>query len=113
MICSKAKLGSDLDRIKQLLIENEYPTDVILSCIHPKLAKFAAENTFGPEKYPVYLKFPWIGIVSSKFENQINKATTSCFYVVKLHEVYSTRIMLASAIKDRVPITQKSCVVYK
>ena len=83
MICSKTKLGSELDKIKHLLIENGYPTDVLLSCINQKLANFAAEKTFGPEKCPVYLKLPWIGNVSSKFENQINKAITSCFHAVK------------------------------
>ena len=30
MICSKTKLGSELDKIKQLLIEDGYPADVIL-----------------------------------------------------------------------------------
>ena len=69
MICSKTKLGSELDKIQQLLIENGYPTDVLLSCINQKLANFAAEKTFGSEKCPVYLKLPWIGNVSSKFEN--------------------------------------------
>ena len=79
MICSKTKLGSELDKIKQLLIENGYPADVLLSCINQKVANFAAEKTFGSEKFPVYLKLPWIGNDSSKFENQINKAITSCF----------------------------------
>ena len=60
MICSKTKLGSELDKIKQLLIENGYQADVLLSCITQKLANSAAEKTFGPE---------WIGNVSSKFEN--------------------------------------------
>ena len=50
MLCSKTKLGSELDKIKQLLIENGYPTDVLLSCSNQKLANFAAEKTFGPEK---------------------------------------------------------------
>ena len=113
MICSKTKLGSELDKIKQLLIENGYPADVLLSCINQKVANFAAEKTFGPEKCPVYLKLPWIGNVSSKFENQINKAITSCFYAVKPRVVYSTRAMLPSAKKDSVPTTQKSCVVYE
>ena len=58
------------------------------------------------------MKLPWIGNVSSKFENQINKAITSCFYAVKHRVVYSTRAMLPSAKKDSVPTTQKSCVVY-
>ena len=55
MICSKTKLGSELDKIKQLFIENGYPTDFLLSCITQKLANFATEKTFGPEKCPVYL----------------------------------------------------------
>ena len=107
MICSKTKLGSELDKIQELLIENRYPTDFPLSCITPKLANFAAEKTFGPEKCPVYLKLPWICYVSSKFENQINKAITSYFYAVKPRVVYNTRLMLPSAKKDSVPTTQK------
>ena len=107
MICSKTKLGSELDKIKQLLIENEYPADVLLYCINQNLANFTAEKTFGPEKYPVYLKLPWIGNVSSKFENQINKAITSCFYAVKPRVVYSTRVLIPSAKRDSVHTTQK------
>ena len=34
MICSKTKLGPELDKIKQLLIDNGYPADVLLSCIN-------------------------------------------------------------------------------
>ena len=113
MICSKTKLGSELDRVKQLLIENGYPDDVLISCIKQKLANFAAEKPCGPEKCPFYLKVPWIGNVSSRFENQINKAITSCFYAVKPCVVYNTKVMLPSAKKDSVPTTQKSCVVYE
>ena len=113
MICSNTQLGSELDKIKQLLIKNGYPADVLLSCINQKLANFAAGKTFSPEKCPVYLKLHWIGNVSSKFENQINKAITSCFYPVQLRVVYSTRAMLPSAKNDSVPTTQKSGVVYE
>ena len=113
MICSKTKFGSELDKIKQLLIENGYPTDALLSCSSQELANFAAEKTFGPEKCSVYLKLPWIGIVSSKFENQINKAIISCFYAAKSRTVYNKRFMLPSAKKDSVPTTQKSCAVYE
>ena len=112
-ICSKTKLGSELDKIKQLLIENGYPPNVLFSCINQKLANFAAEKTFGLEKCPVYLKLPWIGNISSKFEDQINKAITSCFYAVKPCVVYNTRVMQPSAKKDSVPTTQKRCVVYE
>ena len=72
MICSKTKLGSELDKIKQLLIENTYPADVLLSHVNQKLANFVADKMCGPEKCPVYLILPWNGNVSSKFETQIN-----------------------------------------
>ena len=58
MVCSKTKLGSEFDKIKQLLIENGYSADVLLSCINQKQANFAADKTFGLEKCPVYLKLP-------------------------------------------------------
>ena len=44
MICSKTKWGSELDKIKQLLIENGCPTDVLLSCTNQKPTNFAAEK---------------------------------------------------------------------
>ena len=100
MICSKTKLAPELDKIKQLLIDNGYPADVLLSCINQKLANFVAEKTFGPEKCPAYLKLLWIGNVSSKFENQINKAISSCLYAVKPRMVFNTRVVLPSAKED-------------
>ena len=63
--------------------------------------------------FAVYLKLSWTGNVSSKFDNEIDKAITSCFYAVKPRAVYNTRVMLPSAKKDIVPTTQKSCVVYE
>ena len=113
MICPKNKLDSEPDKIKQQLRENGYPADVLLSCINQNLANFAAEKTFGPEKCPEYLKLPWIGNVSSKFENQIRDVITSPYYAVNPRVVYNTRVMLPSAKKDCVLTTQKSCVVYE
>ena len=51
-ICSKTKLGSELDKIEQLLFENGYPTDVLLSCISQKLANFAAEKYVWSREVP-------------------------------------------------------------
>ena len=112
IICSKTKLGPELDKIKQF-IENGYPADVLLSCINQTLATFAAEIIFGPEKCPVFPKVPWIGNVLSKFENQISKAIKPYYYAVKLRVAYNTRVMLPSAKKDCVATTQKSYVFYE
>ena len=112
MICSKTKLDSELDTITQLVSDNGYPEDVLVLSIKEKLANISSEKQFGPEKCPVYLQLSWLGNVSSKVENQLNKAITSCFYDVKPHAVYNTRVMLPSAKKDSSPTTQKMCVVY-
>ena len=48
MICPKTQLGSVLETIKQLLIDNEYP-DVLFSCIKEKLASLSSEKQLGPE----------------------------------------------------------------
>ena len=79
MISSKTKLGSELDRVKQPLIENGYPGDVLISCIKQNPANFAAEKPCGPEKCPVYLQLPWIGNVSSKFETKLTKPSHPVF----------------------------------
>ena len=55
MSCTTTELSSKLDKIKLLLFENGCPADVLLSCINQKLANFAAEEAFSPEKCPVYL----------------------------------------------------------
>ena len=109
MICSKTKLDSELDTIKQLLIDNGYPKDVPVSCIKDKQANISLDKWIAPDKCPVYLQLPWIGHVSSKVENQLNKAITSCFYALKSRAVYDTRVMLSSAKKDSGPTTQKRC----
>ena len=87
--------------------ENGYPADVLLSCINQKLANFAAEQAFGPEKCSLYVKLHWIGNASLKFQNQINKAITSCFHFVKPCVAYNTRVMLPSAKEDSVPTQER------
>ena len=73
-----------IKKTKQLLIDNGYPGDVPISCIKENLVKVPSEKQFGPEKWPVYLRLSWNGSIGSKFENQVNKTITSCFYVANL-----------------------------
>ncbi len=79
MICSKTRLDLELDKIKSILIENGYPEDVISDCFRKKIASFLADKKYGPQKCPVYLKMPWPGNVSLRFEDKIKKTITKCF----------------------------------
>ena len=74
MICSKTKLGPELDKMKQLLIEKGYTADVLLSCINQKLANLAAEQPISPEKCTVYLKLSWIGNVHQSLKIKLVKS---------------------------------------
>ena len=94
-------------------MDNGYPEDVVLSYIKEKIASFSAVQKFGPQKCPIYLKLPWIGNTSLRFESKIRQAITKCFFAVNPRIVYSTRRALPSIQKDCVPTNQKSSVIYE
>ena len=113
MICSKSKLDSDLETLTKIFLENGYPEDFISVYIKEIIGNLSADIKFGPQKCPVYLKLPWIGNSSLRFESQIKQAITNCFFAVNQRVVYSTKKALPSIQKDCVPATQKSSVVYE
>ena len=86
---------------------------VINMRIKRKIEEFKLPLKEGPEKCSVYLKLQWIGNISTKFENQCKTAVSSCFGVVKLRVVFSTRKMLPTIRKDVWPTKQQSMVVYQ
>ena len=78
-ICFEEKLASELNTIRRILQKNSYPGDVINLGIKKKISGFRAPKREEPEKYPVYLKIPWIDNVSLKFEKQTKNAVNKCF----------------------------------
>ena len=56
-----------------LAFQNGYPEDVISVYIKEKIGNFSADIKFGPQKCPVYLKLPWIGNSSLRFESMRNE----------------------------------------
>ena len=112
-ICSLSKLPQEIDFIRSILCSNGYSENVINSRIKRKIEEFKLPPKEGPEKCPAYLKLPWIGNISTKFENQCKTAVSSCFGAVKLCVVFSTRKMFPTVRKDAVPTKQESMVVYQ
>ena len=60
------------------------------------------------KKCPVYLKFPWIGENSLKFERKIKLSINNCFGAVQPRVVFSTRRILPAIHKDVLPTFQQS-----
>ena len=78
-ICSKSMLQQELENIRVILHNNGYPESIIDRGISNKLARFQSPLQFSPNKCPVYLKLPWIGNISLKFENKIKSSVSNVF----------------------------------
>ena len=61
MICTKRRLNEEMERIKEILLDNGHPKNVVNVQIAKKIALFCTLKQFGPEKCPVYLRVLWIG----------------------------------------------------
>ena len=82
-ICSKSTLKHELDNIRSILVQNGYPEFLIDSRISKKLLGFQQNTKEGPKKCPVYVKVPWIGENSLKFERKIKLSINNCFGAVQ------------------------------
>ena len=63
-----------------------------------KMKQLHALPKFGPKKYHVYLRLPWLDSVSTQFEKQVKSAIKQCFSTV-----YSIHKFLVATNKDVLP----------
>ena len=113
MICTKLRLNGKIERIKNILLDNCYPKNVINAHIAKKIAQFSTLRRFGPEKYPVYLRIHWIGKPSINSEKEVKTAVESCNGSVNTRLVFTSKLMLPVACKNVLPTIQKSFVIYE
>ena len=95
------------------LAGNRYPKVIINSTISNKIVRFYHLVKEGPQKCPIYLKLPWIGNISLKFEKRVKSNVQNCFSAVEPRVIFHTRKILPSIHKDAVPTTQQCLVVYQ
>ena len=60
-ICSKSKLKEEINRIKEILLDNGYLEDFVLKQISKNITQFSRPKRFGPDKCPVYLRVTYTG----------------------------------------------------
>ena len=73
MICSKKLLDSEVENIKDILIKNGYPVDLINRVIKSQHNDFNKPKILGIEKFPAVLKLPYIGEASRRFEVEVKE----------------------------------------
>ena len=113
MICTKRRYNREIERIKQILLDNGYPKNIINTQITKKMAQFSTLKRFGPEKCPVCLRVPWIVKPSTNLEKEVKTAVESCNGSVSTRLVFMSKRMLPVTRKDVLPTTQKSPVTYE
>ena len=112
-ICSKSKLKEEINRIKEILLDNAYPEDFALKQISKKITQFSRPKRFGPDKCPVYLRVTYTGKVALTLERNLRIAVESYYGSVALRTVFVSRQMLPASRKDVLPVIQKSSVIYE
>ena len=78
-----------------------------------KSQQFHTSLKFGPEKCPVYLHLPWLGLFSNRFEKQVTSFVKHYYLAVEPHVVYKTNQLLPVANKDMLPALQNNNVIYQ
>ena len=107
-ICSKSKLQEELNQIRSILQQNGFPEIKINTSIRRKISRFNLEPNEGPQRCPVYLKLPWIGKISLKFESQIKSAVQKCYGVVTPAFFFEPEICYQQSTKIRCPPPTKA-----
>ena len=78
-ICSKSKLREEINRIKEILLNNGYPEDFVLEEISKKITQFSRPKRFGPDKRPVYLRITYTGKATLTLERNLRIAVENCY----------------------------------
>ena len=104
---------TELDKIQSILVANEYSNHIITSTFSKKIRQFNQSSQHGLKKCPVYLHFPWLETILTKFEKQITTAIQHCYFIVETRVVFTTRPLLPETKKNLLPARHYNNVIYQ
>ena len=114
-ICSPERLQSELSQLKLIFCNNGYPAYLVNKVITSELVEKIPSNVNLPDKGEtrVYMRLPFIGRPTYRFERQIKNAVRSCYESVTTHIISQSRPMFSKMRKDVLPTLSSQNVVYK
>ena len=114
-ICSPERLSTELKRLKSIFLSNGYPAYLVSKIITSELAKMKTTNDQPEQKKDnfVYMRLPFIGKPSYRFERQIEAAVYNCYESVRTRIIFQSRPMLPKMRKDVLPTLSSQNVVYQ
>ena len=109
-ICSTSLLRDELDFLRNIFIYNGYPHNIIDRQMELTLRdRFAF---IGPKRCPIYLKLPWLGDISTRFESHISNLVSNAFPALRLFCCFSSRFAFSTTNKDVLPVHNLSNIIY-
>ena len=111
-ICSDSELESEVSQLKQIFVKNGYPEQLVDKVISNKLSSSSRLPDIGPKRCPVYLRLPWLGSVSLRFDKQVSSAVSKCFFAAETRVIFTTRSAFPSVNKDLLPTLKLSNIIY-
>ena len=108
-LCSIEKLPNELERLKSIFSDNGYPDYLVNRLIKDE----CSPKRFGPNRFPLFIKLPFIGKPSYRFERAIVDCVSKCFPTVSAKVVFSSKPILPKMYKDRLPTHLSQNIVYE
>ena len=71
------------------------------------------ERKMGPEKCPIYIKIPWKGKISQRYEEQIKRCVSSTYLAVRPRVIFTSRRLIPAVKKDFLPASKLSNIIYE
>ena len=96
-ICSKSKLKKEINRIKEILLDNEYPENCVVKQISKKITQFSRPMRFGPDRCPIYLRVTYTGKAALTLERNLRIAFENCYGSMALRTVFVSRQTLSAS----------------
>ena len=113
MICSPELLHTEIEKIKEILVGNGYPSELIKIVIKSHNDNRRNPKFFGPEKFSAVLKLSYLGNVSSLLEKKVQELTQSTCNQVKPSAIFVSKPALRLELKDPLSYLDISCTIYK
>lgn len=115
-ICSPSTVADELVTLKNLFLKNGYPLHVVERTIQQTVQKTTEPKTTEPEtdtvSSSVLIRLPWIGGPSVDFRREFQRVVSCGFPTVNARVVFTTTHAFSGRLKDVLPATSLSCLVY-
>ena len=110
-ICSDVMLDTEIEKLKEIFGRNGYPERLVHKFVSRDAVLVQSNVRPEDDRKPAFLRLPYIGPVSSRFEKSVKSVVMSTYSSVRPVIIFSTR-RAAGVVKDVLPIPTMNSIIY-